>query len=115
MPSGLFEKKAATGIWWRDHSLSIIIAVILAVQSAWAIWSGAYVFVREQPLGESVALWSGGFWMWWGWEYTVSLVADTYGVLLIVLLSKWFREVGSAEDKGAVAQPSERTGSRSQS
>jgi hypothetical protein len=31
----------------------------------------------------------------------VSLVADTYGVLLIVLLSKWLREVGSAEDAGS--------------
>jgi hypothetical protein len=41
--------------------------------------------------------------MWWGWEYNISVVADTYCVLLIVLLSKWLREVGSAEDKGATA------------
>lgn len=101
MASGLFQKKARSGIWWRDHSLSIIIALILLAQTAYALWSGAYVFAREQPLGSNVATWSGGFWMWWGWEYTVSVVADTYGVLLIVLLSKWFREVGSAEDKGA--------------
>lgn len=48
MASGLFEKKQASGVWWRDHSLSLVIA----------------------------------------------------GVLLIVLLSKWLREIGSAEDNG---------------
>ncbi|HWB89054.1 MAG TPA: hypothetical protein VG872_07550 [Acidimicrobiia bacterium] len=103
MPSGLFEKKERSGVWWRDHSLSIIIGLILLVQTIYALWSGAYVFAREQPLGADVAPWSGGFWMWWGWEYNISVVADTYGVLLIVLLSKWLREVGSAEDKGATA------------
>jgi hypothetical protein len=103
MPSGLFEKKERSGVWWRDHSLSIIIGLILLVQTTYALWSGAYVFAREQPLGADVAPWSGGFWMWWGWEYNISVVADTYGVLLIVLLSKWLREVGSAEDKGATA------------
>lgn len=100
MASGLFEKKEASGVWWRDHSLSLVIGAILLVQTVYALWTGAYVFVREQPLGPDVAPWSGGFWMWWGWEYNVSLVADTYGVLLIVLLSKWFREVGSSEDAG---------------
>lgn len=103
MPSGLFEKKERSGVWWKDHSLSIIIGLILLVQTVYALWSGAYVFAREQPLGAEVAPWSGGFWMWWGWEYNISVVADTYGVLLIVLLSKWLREVGSAEDKGAAA------------
>lgn len=99
--SGLFEKKERTGVWWRDHSLSLVLAAILFAQTIWALWSGSYVFARERPLGESVTTWSDGFWIWWGWEYMVSLVADTYGVLLIVLLSKWFREVGSAEDKGS--------------
>jgi hypothetical protein len=35
--------------------------------------------------------------VWWGWEYQVSLVADTYGVILVVLLTKWLYERGSAE------------------
>lgn len=99
--SGLFEKKAPSGVWWRDHSLSLVIAAILLVQTAFALWAGAYVFVREQPLGAGVATWTGGFWVWWTWEYSISLVADTYGVLLIVLLSKWLREVGSSEDTGS--------------
>ncbi len=99
--SGLFEKKARSGVWWRDHSLSLVIGAILFVQTAFALWAGAYVFVREEPLGSGVATWTEGFWVWWGWEYSISLVADTYGVLLIVLLSKWLREVGSSEDTGS--------------
>ena len=100
MSSGLFEKKAASGVWWRDHSLSLVIAAILIVQTVYAMFSGAYVFTREQPFGPDVLSWSSGFWVWWSWEYAVSIVADTYGVLLIVLLSKWLREVGSSEDTG---------------
>ena len=102
--SGLFPSREPSGVWWRDHSLSIVIGLILLVQTAYAIWSGAYVFGREQPLGSVVGVWSGGFWMWWSWEYNVSVVADTYGVLLIVLLSKWLREIGSAEDAGTQAE-----------
>ena len=98
--SGLFEKKPASGVWWRDHSLSLVIAALLLAQTVWALITGAYVFAREQPFGSDVVAWSGGFWIWWSWEYSISLVADTYGVLLIVLLSKWLREVGSSEDTG---------------
>lgn len=101
MASGLFDKKNATGVWWRDHSLSIVIGVILLAQTIYALYAGSYVFTREQPMGAAVGAWSRDFWIWFSWEYMVSLVADTYGVLLIVLLSKWFREVGSAEDKGS--------------
>jgi hypothetical protein len=97
--SGLFEKKEATGVWWRDHALSLVLGAILVAQTIYALWSGVYVFTHEQPLGPNTAPWSNGFWVWWSWEYNVSIVADTYGVILIVLLSKWFREVGSAESK----------------
>lgn len=110
MPSGLFPKKEPSGVWWRDHSLSIVIGSILLVQTVYAIYSGAYVFVREQPLGADVATWSSGFWMWWSWEYNVSVVADTYGVLLIVLLSKWLHEIGSAEDAGNKSEDQQGTG-----
>ena len=58
------------------------------------------VFSREQPFGEGVPTFGREFWAWWGWEYNVSLVADTFGVLLIVLLSKWLYEEGSAESNG---------------
>ena len=88
----LFERKEATGVWWRDHSLSLVIGTILAIQTAVSLWTGR-------------AEWSASadshteFWRWWLYEYTTSVVADTYGVLLIVLLSKWFVERGSVESK----------------
>lgn len=73
--------------------------MILLGQTIFALWTGSYVFDREQPLGPELASFEGPFWVWWSWEYNISIVADTYGVLLIVLLSKWFKEVGSAESK----------------
>jgi hypothetical protein len=99
--SGLFEKKTPSGVWWRDHSLSLVIAAILIVQTLYALYAGSYVFTREEPFGPDVTTWTGPFWVWWTWEYSISIVADTYGVLLIVLLSKWLREVGSSEDTGS--------------
>lgn len=82
----------------EDHSLSLVLGAILLVQTVHAVVAGAYVFARELPLDPDVVTWSQGYWVWWSWEYNISLVADTFGVLLIVLLSKWFREVGSSEN-----------------
>lgn len=98
--SGLFPAREPTGRWWYDHSLSLALAAILIVQTALAIWTGAYVYGHEQPFGKGSGPWSEGFWMWWVYEYNVSLVADSFGVILIVLLSKWLRERGSSEDTG---------------
>lgn len=89
--TSIFDYKKPTGNWWRDHSLSLVLAAILIAQTVLAIWLGAQVYQAEDlPVD---------FWVWWAWEYNVSLVADTFGVLLIVLLSKVFRERGSAESK----------------
>ena len=81
----------------RRHSLGLILAGMLILQTAYAIWSGAYVFRREQPLGSSAHAWGQEFWVWWSFEYNISLVADTFGVFLIVMLSKWFTEQKSDE------------------
>lgn len=95
---GLFPIQKPTGKWWYDHSLSIVLVLLLIAQTTHAIWTGWYVFGNEQPFGKSVTPGSYGFWMWWTYEYNVSLVADSFGVLLIVILSKWLRERGSSED-----------------
>jgi hypothetical protein len=97
---GLFPQKDPTGRWWVDHGLSIVLVVILLAQTLHAVWSGWYVFGHEQPFGKAVEPGSYGFWMWWGYEYNVSLVADTFGVLLIVILTKWLNERGSDEGNG---------------
>lgn len=83
--------------WIKRHSLSVVLIVLMTIQTAHALWAGAYVFSREQPLGEGIPTFGREFWAWWSWEYNISLVADTFGVLLIVLLSKWLYEQGSAE------------------
>jgi hypothetical protein len=98
--SGLFPAKGRKdSSWLWRHSLSITLLTLLAAQTALALWNGAYVFTHEQPFGKGVEAWSGPFWQWWVWAYNVSLVADTFGVVLIVLLSKWLYEQGSSESE----------------
>jgi hypothetical protein len=83
--------------WIKRHSLSLVLALLMGTQTVYAVLAGAYVWNREQPLGDGIPGWGREFWLWWSWEYNVSLVADTFGVLLIVVLSKWLYEEGSAE------------------
>lgn len=85
--------------WVLRHSLSLVLLTLLVVQTVLALLAGAYVWDREQPLGDGIPAWRRDFWVWWGWEYNISLVADTFGVLLIVMLSKWLYEEGSSESK----------------
>lgn len=87
--------------WIKRHSLSLVLVVLLAVQTAHAVAAGAYVWNREHPLGDGLPAWGRDFWVWWSWEYNVSLVADTFGVLLIVILSKFLYEEGSSESNDA--------------
>jgi hypothetical protein len=84
--------------WIKRHSLSLVLTALLIVQTVHAIVAGVYVWNREQPLGDGIPAFGSEFWIWWSWEYNVSLVADTFGVLLIVVLSKWLYEEGSAEN-----------------
>ena len=95
----LFPRRAPTGVWWRDHSLSLVLAGMLLTQTAHALWAGHYVWLSEQADhgSKGASGWPADFWIWWSWEYNVSLVADTFGVLLIVLLTKWLYEEGSDE------------------
>lgn len=93
-----YNGASRTGTFWQKHSLSIVLLAILIVQTIFAIWTGHEVWLGEQQLFNQ-PLDYRDFWIWWSWEYNVSLVADTFGVILIVLLSKRLREIGSAEDK----------------
>ena len=94
----LFHGKRKTGSWFWRHSLSIVLATLLILQTAHALWAGHYVWLTDQrDHGSKVTGWPSDFWIWWSWEYNVSLVADTFGVILIVLLTKWLYEEGSDE------------------
>jgi len=83
--------------WIKQHSLGLTLGIMLTVQTLYAVWSGVYVFSREEPFGPGVPTLGREFWAWWSWEYNISLVADTFGVLLIVMLSKWLYEQDSSE------------------
>ena len=98
----LFPTREPTGNWWRDHSLSLVLGAMLVVQTAHALWAGHHVWLGEQADhgSQGASGWPSEFWIWWSWEYNVSLVADTFGVILIVLLTKWFYEEGSEESDG---------------
>lgn len=84
------------GTFWQRHSLSIVLATILFAQTCLALWAGNHVWVGEQ-ITHGDPLDYREFWIWFVWEYNISLVADTFGVILIVLLSKRLEEEGSAE------------------
>lgn len=95
---GLFPAKRKEGNWLWQHSLGLTLTVLLTLQTAHAIWAGHHVWVQESRThGDKASGWPVDFWIWWSWEYNVSLVADTFGVLLIVMLSKWLYEKGSSE------------------
>jgi hypothetical protein len=87
---------ARKGTFWQRHSLSIVLAAILLAQTALALWAGHSVWVDDQTV-HNQPLDYQDFWIWFIWEYNISLVADTFGVILIVLLSKRLEEEGSAE------------------
>lgn len=83
--------------WFRRHSLSIVLWAFLIVQSVVFHFTRLPEWVSEQAAhGESAALWPG-YWLHYSSEWFVSVLADTYGALLLVLLTKWFYEEGSAE------------------
>lgn len=81
------------------HSLSIVLWIILVVQSIVFHFTRLPEWVGEQTAhGESTALWPQ-YWLHYSSEWFVSVLADTYGALLLVVLTKWLYEQGSAESK----------------
>lgn len=85
----------------KRHSLSLVLVAILLVQSVAFHFTRLPEWVAEQGShGESAALWPQ-YWLHYASEWFVSVLADTYGALLLVLLTKWFYESGSEESKSA--------------
>ena len=82
---------------WRKHSLTIVLLVVMAAQTGYCMWSGAYTFTREQPFGPTMRVWTDAFWVWWTFEYHMSLVADVFGGLVLIVATKHLRERGSPE------------------
>lgn len=87
--------------WFLRHSLSLVLVVILVAQSLAYHVTLVPDWTSEQAThGESTGLWPD-YWLHYTSEWFVSVLADTYGALLLVLLTKWFYEQGSSESNGA--------------
>jgi flagellar basal body-associated protein FliL len=97
--SGLFPEAQRTGVWWRDHSLSLVLAVVLVVQLAMVLGFGWLHYSSTQEAHAQPVEITGYLVEVAAFELPLSLVADTYGVLLVVLLTKWLREQGSEESR----------------
>ena len=83
----------------REHSLSIALILLLIVQSVIFHYTRLPEWISEQQAhGEPTTMWPAYWQHYWG-EWFVSVLADTYGALLLVLFSKWFFERGSAESR----------------
>lgn len=91
----LFRSKESTGNWWIDHSLSLVLLAILVVMTAFSMLSGYQTWQAEEL--------QLSFWVWYSYEWLTSTLADAFGVLLIVLLSKWFFERHSNENSDDAA------------
>ena len=93
-------KNRANDPWIKRHSLSIALVVILLIQS-WAFYKlrlPEWIGDQQDHGVKNPQIWPDFWAHYWG-EYMVSILADTYGALLLVLFSKWFFESGSAESK----------------
>lgn len=77
--------------WLGEHSLSLVLIAILATQTLvfwWASWPDGNGSVPPEQ-----------YWRWFTSEWFVSVLADTYGAFILVILSKYFWERGSKESK----------------
>lgn len=81
--------------WIREHSLSVALAVVLAAQMVFYWFSGLVDWRIEHPHGKIFPTY---LWHYLA-EITVSVLADTYGALLLVLFAKWFFERGFPESE----------------
>lgn len=100
--------------WWVRHSLSLVLVAILLVQSvAYHLTEVQDWTAEQQVLHQPTALWPA-YWIHYGAEWFVSVLADTYGALLLVVLTKWFYEEGSEESGGPPGQDAASEGDRSE-
>lgn len=88
----------------KKHGLSLILVSILVLQSVDYFFIGHKNWTEQQRvyakiLGEPAKLSYGEYLSTYRAEMMVSLLADTYGAILLVILTKKFREAGSAESK----------------
>jgi hypothetical protein len=82
--------------WFKRHSLSLALIGVLLIQAVITITTGHEQFVSDAKTHGDTPN-NSAFALWIIYELTVSVIADTYGALLLVLFAKWFYEEGSPE------------------
>lgn len=76
--------------WLRRHSLSLVLGALLASMVGVTLLLGPGQYRAEGIQGV-------GFWRWWVYETALSLEADVWGALVLVVFTKWLWEHRSAE------------------
>lgn len=82
--------------WIKRHSLSLALITLLTLQAIVVIATGYPEWLSDQQMHKQPVMMID-FFLWFVYEMTVSIIADTYGALLLVLFAKWFYEEGSPE------------------
>jgi hypothetical protein len=87
------------GSFIRRHSLSLALLFVFLLQSA-IVWYSGYSDWKQDQIAhkQETGIWPG-FVIYYVYQMSVSIVADTYGALLLVLFAKWFYEKGSPESE----------------
>lgn len=88
---GLFPRREPTGNPLRDHSLSIALVVISAVFWGYDLWASIRILALEEAK-QTVPQW-----LQITHDMNESWMVEPSSLLLIVVLTKWAYERGSAE------------------
>jgi hypothetical protein len=78
------------------HSLTITLVVLLAAHTAAILVLGPGQY-RAYELDPGEPFNAGAYWQWFAFEYNLSILADVYGAIILVVGTKWLHEVGSPE------------------
>jgi hypothetical protein len=86
--------------WLQKHGLSLVLIAVLLVMMAVTAIMAPSMFAAEGVQGVSV-------WKWWVFITVLSLEADAFGAILLVILTKRLRESGSAESSNVKPEEDE--------
>ena len=84
--------------WFKRHSLSLALVAVFMVQALIVLVTG-YPEYAAEAAAHNEEVKTLDFTIWFVYEMTVSIIADTYGALLLVMFAKWFYEEGSPESE----------------
>ena len=76
--------------WLREHSLSLVLLALLLSMISSTLMMGPAQYRAQGIQGV-------GFWQWWLFQTILSLEADVWGALILVVFTKWLWERRSAE------------------